>query len=188
MNAALRERRRHRLTVDDYRRMGETGILGPELRVELIDGEIIDMPPIGSVHASRVAQIGRRFERAVGDAAIVWQQNPVLLPDFSAPQPDVALLRPDDGFYESALPTAGDVLLIVEVSDSTLAFDRNVKGPLYAEAGVPEYWRLEVPARRLVLHADPGPDGYRRERTAIDLTRLVPVALPGTELDLSGLV
>src|SRR5262245_56809926 len=112
--------RRHKLTVDEYRRMGAAGVLTPDARVELIDGEIIDMAPIGSRHAGVVTRIARMLERAVGDAAIVWVQNPIAVGEWSEPQPDIALLEARADFYESAHPTPQDVMLLVEVADSSL--------------------------------------------------------------------
>ena len=135
---------RHRLTVADFHRMGEAGILRPDDRVELIAGEIIDMSPIGSLHAALVAKMSMLFSRHVGDRAIVWAQNPVALDDVSQPQPDVAILRPRPDCYAAAHPGPADVLLVVEVADTTLPFDLAVKVPLYAAAGIPETWVIDA--------------------------------------------
>ncbi|MGH7966660.1 MAG: Uma2 family endonuclease, partial [Candidatus Binatia bacterium] len=110
---------RHRLTVADYYRMGEVGIFPPEARVELIEGEVIDMPPIGSVHAGTVGFVAKRLERAAGDHVLVFVQNPVLLSVHNEPQPDIVVLRPRADFYRISHPTPADVLLIVEVADTT---------------------------------------------------------------------
>lgn len=135
---------RHRLTVADFRRMGEAGILGPEDRVELIAGEIIDMSPIGSLHAALVSRLAMLFSRHVGDKAVVWIQNPLLLDDVSQPQPDLAILRPRADFYRDGFPGPADVLLAIEVADTSLAFDRGVKAALYAAAGIPETWVIDA--------------------------------------------
>ena len=129
---------RHRLTVAEYHRMGDTGIFSPEARVELIEGEVIDMPPIGSLHAGTVSYLVEVLRPACGGWAIVRTQNPVFLDLRSEPQPDVALLRPRPDFYRNAHPTPTDVFLIVEVADTTLAYDTQIKLPLYARHGVPE--------------------------------------------------
>jgi len=142
MSAVLQtEVRRHRLTVDDFHRMGEAGILRADERVELIDGEVIDMAPIGSNHAGTVGFLAKRLERAVGDSAVVFVQNSLLLTASSEPQPDIMLLKPRTDFYRSAHPHPEDVLLIVEVADTTLAYDRDIKVPLYARHAIPEAWR-----------------------------------------------
>lgn len=158
---------RHRLTVADFRRMGEAGILGPDDRVELIAGEIIDMSPIGSLHAAIVARLAKVFTHALGEAAIVWTQNPLALDDASQPQPDVAILRPRADFYATAHPGPGDVLLVVEVADTTLALDLGLKVPLYAAAGVPETWVIDAATRRTHRFRRPAAGSYT-ERDVIE--------------------
>ncbi|MDQ3564751.1 MAG: Uma2 family endonuclease [Pseudomonadota bacterium] len=130
MSRAAREFfHRHRLTVDDYQRMGEAGILDRNARVELIAGEIIDMAPIGSLHAGTVKRLIRMLERTVGDAAVLSVQDPIVLGPYSEPEPDVALLKPREDFYTTAHPVPDDVLLIIEVADTTVRYDREVKVP-----------------------------------------------------------
>ena len=140
---------RRRLDVDAYYRMGEAGIIGPDDRTELIDGEIIDMAPIGSGHSGTVSFLTRGLVMACGDKAIVSVQNPIRLDPFNQPQPDLAVLRSRDDFYTSALPGPADVFLVVEVADSSVAYDRTVKLPLYARFGIPEYWVVDLRARVL---------------------------------------
>ena len=125
---------RHKLSVEDYHKLGDAGVLTEDSRVELVDGELIDMAPIGSLHASVVSTLSMFFARHVGDRAIVSTQNPVILPPDSEPQPDIALLKPSADRYRNALPTASDVLLIIEVADTTLDYDRTIKLPRYAAA------------------------------------------------------
>jgi Uma2 family endonuclease len=132
--------RRHRLTVADYYRMAEVGILAPDARVELIDGEIIDMAPPASSHAGTVDYLLEVLGLAARGKAKVRVQNPVRLSEYSEPQPDLALLWPREDFYRARHPRADDVLLIVEVAASSLRFDRKKKVPLYARHGVPEVW------------------------------------------------
>jgi len=137
-NAAYDIYHRHRLTVAEYYRMAEVGILSPEARVELIEGEIIDMPPIGSLHAGTVKYLTNRLTYAVRDIAIVSTQDPIFLDVHSEPQPDIALLRPRADFYRTTHPTITDVLLVVEVADTTLAYDTQIKLPLYAHHHISE--------------------------------------------------
>lgn len=168
---------RHKLTRADFHRMAEVGILAHDARVELIDGEIIDMAPIGPKHAGLVSWLVMQLNRIVGDRAIVWPQNPVALARHSEPQPDVTILRPRDDFYTRTMPDPADVLLLIEVAASSLRYDRTVKPPLYAEAGVEAYWLLDIEGRRLLRHLDPNERGY---------TNVAELPLRGT-LELPGL-
>jgi Uma2 family endonuclease len=161
-NTATDLPRRHRLTVEEYNRMGEAGVLHPEARTELIDGEIIDVAPPGSLHAGTVNQLAKLLQRAVGDHAIVLTQNPILLGMYSEPQPDCALAKPRKDFYRSGHPQPDDLLLVVEVADSSLRFDRDVKSALYARHGVAELWLIDVRAKRLTRYRDPVGGVYRR--------------------------
>jgi Uma2 family endonuclease len=158
---------RHRLTVADFRRMGEVGILRPDDRVELIAGEIIDMSPIGSLHAALVARLASALGQRVGETAIIWTQNPLALDDTSQPQPDLAVLRPRADFYAAAHPGPADVLLVIEVADTTLAFDLDVKVPLYAAAGIPEAWVIEAASRRTHVFRRPV-NGRYTERHVVE--------------------
>jgi Uma2 family endonuclease len=127
---------RHRLTVAEFQRMGEAGILAPDDRVELIAGEIIDMSPIGSLHAALVACLAASFSQRLGELAIVWVQNPLALDDTSQPQPDLTILRPRSDFYAAGHPGPADALLVVEIADTTLPFDLEVKVRLLQETHV----------------------------------------------------
>lgn len=177
---------RHRLTVAEYYRMGETGILAPDARVELIEGEIIDMPPIGSPHASTVFFISDRLRDIVKSIAFVWVQNPIRLSQHSEPQPDVALLRPRLDLYHSSHPTSADVFLIVEVADTSLAYDTQIKLPLYAHHGIPEVWLVDLPNRRLIIHRTPTAAGFQDVQTVTGLSAVTPLLLPAVTVDLSG--
>jgi len=160
MHATTDLPRRRRLTVADYYRMAEVGILPPEARVELIDGEIIDMAPPGSPHAATVHYLTEVLVRAVDGRASVLAQNPVRLSEYSEPQPDVALLRRRDDFYREHHPRAEDVLLIIEVAATSLRFDRKTKLPLYARHGIPEMWLADLGGRRLVRYRAPQHGSY----------------------------
>lgn len=149
-----------RFTVDEYYRMGQSGILGEDERVELIEGEIIEMTPIGSPHASHVTRLSRKLTLHAGESALVAVQNPVRLSDFSEPEPDIALLRPRDDFYRDAHPGPADVFLIIEVSDTSLAYDRDTKVPLYARHGVPAVWLVDLQSRTVHVFSQPTDDDY----------------------------
>src|SRR5437870_5978990 len=126
--------------VAEYYRMAEAGILTEEDHVELIDGEIVAMSPVGSRHAACVKRLNRILGRRVGDLVVVGVQDPIGLDDYSEPEPDISLLRPRADFYSEAHPIPSDVLMIIEVADSSDLYDREVKVPLYARAGIPETW------------------------------------------------
>jgi len=152
--------RPHRLTVDEYYRMAEVGVLAPDDRTELIEGEIIDMAPIGVDHAEVVRRLNKRLVRAAGDSAEVSVQLPVRLSVRSEPQPDLALLKPRPTGYRHAHPSADDVLLLIEVSDSTLRYDLDVKAQLYAKHAVREYWVVDLVANRVWRHRRPSGQHY----------------------------
>ena len=140
---------RHRYTVEDYYRMVEVGILAPDARVELIEGEVIEMPPIGAPHAAVVTDLQNLLIGAVGGDAIVRVQNPVRLGLHDEPQPDIALVKPPASKYRRRHPAAADVLLLIEVVDTSLRYDREVKLPLYGRKGIPETWLLDLVRREL---------------------------------------
>ncbi len=173
--------------VADFHRMGKTGFLHPESRLELIEGELFEMAPIGSFHAGTVSILTRLLMQAVANSAIVNIQSPVVLSDFSEPQPDILLLRPRADYYLHKNPHAQDVLLLVEVSDSTVQFDRRTKVPLYARHGIPEVWLVVGPKRRHIeIYRDPQPErGSYQTRLQLREGALAPVLLPQAEIRLS---
>lgn len=179
--------RRHSYSVDDYYRMAETGILRAGDRVELIEGEIIDMAPIGSRHAAAVNRIGNTLKLGVDTQAIVAIQNPVRLDRYSEPQPDIALLRPREDFYATAHPGPADVLLIIEVADSTLRYDRDTKLPLYARHGIPEVWLVDIGNNSFTIHREPQAAEYAQILTLESLAGIEVPGLVGVTVDLSGL-
>ena len=180
--------RRHRITADEYCRMAEVGLLAPEARVELIDGEILAVPPIGKDHESVVDQLNHMFVRAVDDHAIVRVQGSVRLGSMSMPQPDITVLKPRLDFYRSRRATASDVLLIIEVSESTLRFDRDVKVPLYARHGIPEVWIVDLQHDRLLFYRSLFDGQYRDETSTSDPGVTSVAALPQISVDLSRLL
>ncbi len=180
--------RRHRITVEDYYRMAEAGVLAPDARVELIEGEIIDMAPIGSEHGSVVDQLTRLLVTALADRAIVRVQGAVRLSHITEPEPDIAVLEARADFYRHQQPSGVDALLIVEVSDSTLRYDRDKKVPLYARHGVREAWIIDLPNARLLCYSSPVDGEYTRQTSVADPGLVSLAALPDVALDLSGLL
>lgn len=152
--------RPHRLTVDEYYRMAEAGVLSPDDRVELIEGEIVDMAPIGSGHAAVVRLLTKKLVVAAGARAEVSVQSPLRLGAESEPHPDIALLMPRADSYSARHPTSDDVLLIIEVSESTLHFDLDVKAELYARHRIPEYWVVDLIDDTLHVHRAPRGRAY----------------------------
>lgn len=153
---------RRQFSVEAYHRMARAGVFGPDERVELIEGEIVDMSPIGREHAACVTWLDRRFQRVLGDRAVIIVQNPLELPPRSETQPDVALLKWRKDLYRSALPTGGNTLLAIEVADTTYEKDHDVKMPLYARQGIVESWIVDIPGESIEVFVKPGPRGYRR--------------------------
>jgi Uma2 family endonuclease len=155
--------KRHRFTVREYHAMTDAGLLSEDDRVELIDGEIVDMAPIGTRHLACVVALTHLLTEESGGRYFVSVQNPIVLNGVNEPQPDLSLLktRPDP---EGSLPGPGDILLVVEVSDTTLAYDRDVKLPRYGRAGVPETWIVDLASRRVEVHSESSTEGYRSTR------------------------
>jgi Uma2 family endonuclease len=152
---------RRRFTRAEYYRMAEVGILGPRDRVELIRGEIVEMSPIGRRHGAFVDNLNRLLVLRLADRAIVRVQGAVALADDTEPQPDLAVLRHGTVPYKNRDAWAEDALLVIEVAESSLAYDRSTKMRLYAEAGIAEYWVVDCAAETVEVHREPGPDGYR---------------------------
>ena len=153
---------RHCFTVDEYYRMAEAGILSGDDHVELLEGEVVEMSPIGSRHAACVRRLDTLLNREAAQLSLVSVQSPIRLNEFSEPQPDVALLRPREDFYAEAHPTPVDVLLIIEVADTSVEYDQEVKLPLYAEAGIPQMLIVNIPADLIESYAEPVGGVYQR--------------------------
>src|SRR5947209_11599809 len=174
--------RRH-FNVDEYYRMAAAGVFSEDDRVELIEGEIVEKNPIGSRHAACVVRLTKLLERLAGDHAIVWVQNPMQISDYSEPLPDVALLKPRDDFYAQANPQPSDVLLIIEVADSSVEYDRNIKIPLYAQAGIPEVWLVNLPEGTIEIYTQPSNDSYKETRYMKRGESLASEIIPGVIID-----
>ena len=179
---------RHRLDVGAYYRMAEAGILSNPERVELIDGDIFDMNPIGSPHAAVTRRLEQRFARAVaGGAVLVSVQNPLRLDAFNEPQPDFVVLAPHPDAYAAAHPGAADALLVVEVSDSSLDHDRKTKLPVYARFGVVEVWIIDLSGRAIEVYRDPT-EGRYASSSRITQGAVTPTRVPEITIDVAKLL
>lgn len=147
-------------TVDEYYRMAEAGILNEDSRVELIEGEIIQMSPIGVRHASCVSRAIKLFLTKLGDRIVLSPQNPLRLSNITEPQPDILLLKPRADFYGSQHPTGDSVYVVLEISDTTLRYDRDRKLPLYAKSKVPEVWIEDLQSDAILVYRNPEKDRY----------------------------
>jgi Uma2 family endonuclease len=173
---------RHRLTLDDYHRLGEAGILGEDDRVELLEGQLIDMSPVGPRHAIAVDRLHTLLVRVVADPIWVRGQNPIALDSGSEPQPDIVLLRAPWPGFPLAHPSAADVVLLVEVADSSLDADLGAKRELYARAGVREFWIVDLTTDSVLVCREPDGDRYRSV-TRVERSGVLEIAgLPGVEI------
>ena len=168
--------------------MAETGLLKPEARVELLNGQIVDMSPIGPFHGGAVSRLIRLFGKLSNDRWFVWSQNPVTLDDYSEPQPDLMLLKPAADDYTTALPSPDDVFLLIEVSDSTLDFDRKEKLPLYGRAGIREEWIVNLPDQSIEVYRDPHYEGYAFTEILRPGAQARPLAFPDAAVDVAALL
>lgn len=153
---------RHYFNVDEYYRMAQAGVFAKDHRVELIEGEVIEMSPIGKHDAGCVKRLNKLLNRSVGELAIVSVQDPISIDDFSEPQPDLALLKPRADFYSNSHPTPADVLVVIEVADTSVNYDRSVKLPLYARAGIPDCWLILLPKEVMEVHTQPKNGKYQK--------------------------
>lgn len=174
----LAQLKQHRFSLERYEAMIERGILTEDDRVELIHGAIVDVSPVGDRHTACVKRLIRLFAEIPAQAVTVSIRDPVALPPDSEPEPDAALLKPREDFYERAKPRGQDVLLIVEVADSSLQFDRDVKMPLYAQAGICEAWLVDVDARVVEVYTEPRDGRYSQLHTYRAGEKIIPAAFP----------
>ena len=178
----------HRFNVKDYYRMAETGVLRPDARVELLDGKIIDMSPIGPFHGGLVNRLTRLFNKLSNGRWLVSAQNPLRLDDHSEPEPDVMLLKPAADDYTSRHPQPADVFLLIEVSDTTLDYDREEKLPAYGRAGIPEVWIVDLNERTIEIYREPNFTGYGSKTTLRSDDKAMPQAFPDVALDVAELL
>ena len=156
---------KHLTNIDEWRKLGEANIFPPVSRLELINGEILEMSPIGFNHSGHLNRINKLFAKLIPDTVIPSVQNPLQLGDLSEPEPDFMLLKPNADFYSSRHPNAEDVLLLIEVADSSLTFDQNQKLRLYALHGIPEYWLLNLNDLSLEVYRKPNGEVYAEKTT-----------------------
>jgi Uma2 family endonuclease len=168
----------YRFTVDEYHRMGDAGIFHEDDRVELIDGQVVQMSPIGVTHAAGVNSLTQRFAPEAGRTVVLSVQNPVILGEYHEPQPDVVLLKPRADNYRTRHPGAEDILLLIEVADTTLRQDRLVKLPIYARAGVFEVWIVNLPDAVIEVYREPRDGRYQIERVFRRGEAIAPLSLP----------
>lgn len=173
---------RRRFTVTEFHRLGEAGILDADERVELIDGGIVELSPIRSRHAACVGRLNQLLVGQAGGRIIVRVQDPVLLDERTEPQPDLALVRARPDFYAARHPGPAEILLLVEVSDATTDYDRGVKVPAYARAGIPETWLVDLGAEAVEVYRTPSPRGYT-ETQSLRRGDFLPV--PGLDITLA---
>lgn len=178
----------HRFSVAEYHRMAETGILRPDARVELLDGRIIDMSPIGPFHGGLVNRLVRIFSKLSKGRWLVTAQNPLLLGNHSEPEPDLMLVKPAPDDYTSRHPGPEDVFLLIEVSDTTLDYDREEKLPAYGRAGIPEVWILNLIDRTIETYREPHFTGYAARQTLRAGDTLSPLRFPDVSLDVAELL
>lgn len=171
-----------RFNVEEYHRMGEVGILGEDDRVELVGGELVEMTPIGARHLACVVALNHLLVEASEGRWFVSVQNPVRLGERDEPEPDLSLLGNRPNPAAAAPPGPEDALLVIEVSDTTLSYDKNVKLPLYAAAGIPEVWVVDLSGRKVEVHSEPGPSGYRASRSFGPGEAIVSTAVEGVSL------
>jgi Uma2 family endonuclease len=178
----------HRFTVAEYQRMGETGILPTKARVELLDGQIIDMSPIGHFHSGIVARLVRLFGKLSKDRWLVWPQSSVPLDEHSEPQPDIVLLKPSSDDYTTHAPSPDDIFLLIEVADSSLSFDREKKLPLYGRAGITEVWIVNLIDRTIEIYYEPNFTGYGKTTILRSGDKASPLAFPDVCVNVADLL
>ena len=179
---------RKRFTVDEYYTMLETGILHEGDRVELIDGEILQMSSMGARHAATVYRIDVTLKQACGKRALVRSQLPFHVNDFSEPEPDIAVVRYRADSYGSAHPEPADILFLIEITDTTLQFDQNVKLPIYAEASIPEVWIVDLNSEVVSVYREPDRSKYRLRTDLVRDDTASPLAFPDLSLDVSQIL
>lgn len=169
---------KRKLSVADFLLMAETGVFAPDERVELLDGEIYTVSPPSPQHAGMVKRLAKLLEQSYGDRCIVSVQDPLILSDYRLTEPDIALLKPNTSFYADRHPQAEDALLVIEVSRSSLPYDKAEKLPRYAEAGIAEVWIVDVDAELLEVHREPMSGRYRMRLLVSRGETVAPIAVP----------
>ena len=179
---------KHYFTVSEYERMGEGGVFAPGARMELIEGEIIEMSPIGSHHAACVERISGRLHEIAQRRFLVRNKNPIVANDFSEPQPDISVLRFREDYYQHAHPRPGDILLVIEVADTTPSFDRRVKTSLYARAGIAEFLLFNLPDDQVEFFSQPEEGTYQNAKVLQRGDRYESSVVAGFSLDIATIL
>ncbi|HWQ35381.1 MAG TPA: Uma2 family endonuclease [Blastocatellia bacterium] len=175
-------------TASEYQRLADTGVLGEDERIELIEGRIVQMAPKNVSHAIATKRANRCLASLLGDRLIIGVQDPILLNDYSEPEPDIVLVAPPDEHYLVHHPKPKDIFLVLEIAESSLAYDRDVKGPLYASNGIIQYCLLNLNDRELEDYRHPGRDGYRSKQTYSENQSFSLVAFPEVSIRVSDLL
>lgn len=187
MSALLDHPQKHPISAAEYLRMGEAGVFAPDARLELIEGEIIEMAPIGSPHAGCVNKLAQQFIERAGRTAVVAVQNPVIISNLSVPQPDLAVLKARADYYAGSHPETADVYLMVEVADTTLKFDVGRKATIYARCGIAELWVVDVNSRTIQVFRKPRENGYGETFSVRTGAHIACAALAAIAVDVSEL-
>jgi hypothetical protein len=175
-------------TAREYQHLVEVGILNEDERVELIEGRIVQMAPKNIEPVIATKRANRCFNRPLGERVIISVQDPILLNDFSEPEPDIVLHAPPDDRYLESHPTPKDIFLVLEIADSSLAYDRDVKCPLFAQNGIVHFCLLNLQSRELEDYREPGPNGYRRKQTYSEKEDFNLVAIPKISIKFKDLL
>jgi len=170
------------ISVEMYHYMAEQGVFAPDERVELIDGEIFTMSPVGSLHVRCVNYLNDFLVRQLGDDYLVSVQNPIISANDTEPQPDLTILRREKTLYRDHLPTGRDTVIVIEAAETSALFDRNRKFPKYAQAGIPEAWLIDLKLQAVEIHSDPGPSGYGSVKTLRRTETAVSSVIPAIKL------
>jgi Uma2 family endonuclease len=177
-----------KFTVDEFQRMGEVGLFNEDDRVELIDGELIRMNPIGPGHSGHLKRLVHMFGPVLGERALLSVQDPIQIPPRGQPQPDLMMLRPRADFYSTSHPTAADVLLLIEVADSSVDYDLHTKAAIYAQAGIADYWVVDLVESRILVLRQPVDGEYRSVQTLGRGDVLQPLAFPDVLIPVSDIL
>lgn len=188
VDAAEVELARRRFTAAEFLRLVEIGVLAEGDRVELIQGDLIEMSPIYITHISTLNRLVWLLSNALGKQVILSVQNPVQLSEDNLPQPDVAIFRFQEEFYSEQHAKPEDILLIIEVADSSLRYDQRVKSKLYGTAGIADYWIVNLPERQIEVYREPRPNGYRTVTTYAPGETLSPLAFPDVVLQVEQIM
>ncbi len=186
--ASPRQVAKRLFNVTEYHRFADAGILSEDDRVELINGEVVEMSPIGSLHASTVRRIAQLLHEKLGRAVLVGAQDPVQLDQYSEPEPDLSILKPRQDFYAQAHPKPADVLLIIEVADTSIEYDRSVKLPLYARAEIPETWLVDLNEQAIEVFSAPRNGQYQTSRQYRRGETIPSISLPSLTLNVDEIL